>query len=178
VKDLLRYDKMVEAALRGVVREALARTAANGLPGAHHFYITFKTGFDGVEMPASLRAQHPEDMTIVLEHQFWDLDVEENRFSVTLSFAGKPERLVIPFEAILSFADPAVKFGLQFQQVAAANEQPEGEPPAAEAPTRLEKPRAAKADKADKRAKSGDKAGDKSPEKGAEVVTLDQFRKK
>ncbi|MGH7249045.1 MAG: SspB family protein, partial [Pseudomonadota bacterium] len=143
---------MVEAALRGVVREALARAAANGLPGAHHFYITFKAGFDGVEMPASLRTQHPDEMTIVLEHQFWDLDVEEERFGVTLSFAGKPERLVIPFEAILSFADPAVKFGLQFQQVVAANEQAEDEqaedePAKSETPTRLEKPRAAKADK-------------------------------
>lgn len=174
MKDLLRYDKMVEAALRGVVREALARTAANGLPGAHHFYITFKTGFEGVEIPPSLRAKHPEDMTIVLEHQFWDLNIEENRFGVTLSFAGKPERLVIPFEAILSFADPAVKFGLQFQQVAAANEQAEGEPAKIVAPTRLEKPRAAKTDKPDKRAK----AGEKPAEKGAEVVTLDQFRKK
>ena len=175
MKDLLRYDKMVEAALRGVVREALARTVANGLPGAHHFYITFKTGFDGVEMPASLRAQHADDMTIVLEHQFWDLNVEEDRFGVTLSFAGKPERLVIPFEAILSFADPAVKFGLQFQQVTAANEQAENEPAKAEAPTRLEKPRAAKTAR---RTKADDKADDKSPEKSAEVVTLDQFRKK
>ena len=178
MKDLLRYDKMVEAALRGVVREALARTAANGLPGAHHFYITFKTGFDGVEMPASLRAQHPDDMTVVLEHQFWDLDVEEARFGVTLSFAGKPERLVIPFEAILSFADPAVKFGLQFQQVAAANEQADDQSPAVEIPTPLEKPRAAKVDKSDKRAKADDKAGDKAAGKGAEVLTLDQFRKK
>ena len=178
MKDLLRYDKMVEAALRGVVREALARTAANGLPGAHHFYITFKTGCDGVEMPASLRAQHPDDMTIVLEHQFWDLDVEEERFGVTLSFAGKPERLVIPFEAILSFADPAVKFGLQFQQVTAANEAADGGPAEVEMPTSLEKPRAAKADKSDKRAKIDDKASDKAAGKGAEVVTLDQFRKK
>ena len=168
MKDLLRYDKMVEAALRGVVREALARTAANGLPGAHHFYITFKTGFDGVEMPASLRAQHPDDMTVVLEHQFWDLNVEEERFGVTLSFAGKPERLVIPFEAILSFADPAVKFGLQFQQVAAANEQADGEPAEIETPTRLEKPRAAKGDKPDKRAKASDKASDKAGDKTSE----------
>ncbi|HYL32997.1 MAG TPA: ClpXP protease specificity-enhancing factor SspB [Stellaceae bacterium] len=174
MKDLLRYDKMVEAALRGVVREALARTAANGLPGAHHFYITFKTGFEGVEIPASLRAKHPEEMTIVLEHQFWDLDIEEERFGVTLSFAGKPERLVVPFEAILSFADPAVKFGLQFQQVAPANEQAEDEPAKVETPTRLEKPRAGKGDKAERRAK----AGDKPAEKSAEVVTLDQFRKK
>ena len=173
MKDLLRYDKMVEAALRGVVREALARTAANGLPGAHHFYITFKTDFPGVEMPASLRARHPEDMTVVLEHQFWDLDVEEERFSVTLSFSGRPERLVVPFEAILSSADPAVKFGLQFQQVAAANEPGADEEP----PSRADKPRAGKAEKVEKAAKS-EKAGDKAADKGAEVVTLDQFRKK
>ncbi|MDE2166491.1 MAG: hypothetical protein KGJ66_09155 [Alphaproteobacteria bacterium] len=169
MKDLLRYDKMVEAALRGVVREALARTAANGLPGAHHFYITFKTDFAGVEMPASLRAKHPEDMTVVLEHQFWDLDVEEERFGVTLSFSGRPERVVIPFEAILSFADPAVKFGLQFQQVTAANEQADAEEP----PGGTDKPRAGKSEKAGKAAKS-----DKTADKGADVVTLDQFRKK
>ena len=173
MKDLLRYDKMVEAALRGVVREALARTAANGLPGAHHFYITFKTGFPGVEIPASLRAKHPDDMTVVLEHQFWDLDIEEDRFGVTLSFSGRPERLVIPFEAILSFADPSVKFGLQFQQVTAANE----EAGAADEPSRGDKPRAGKSDKAEKAAK-GEKSGEKPPEKGATVVTLDQFRKK
>jgi len=175
VKDLLRYDKMVEAALRGVVREALARTAANGLPGAHHFYITFKTGFPGVEMPAHLRAKHPEDMTVVLEHQFWDLDVEEERFSVTLSFSGKPERLVVPFEAILSFADPAVKFGLQFQQATAANEET-----ADEQPSRADRPRTARPDRADKRAKPDDSASAKKADKdrGAEVVTLDQFRKK
>jgi uncharacterized protein len=173
MKDLLRYDKMVETALRGVVREALARTAANGLPGAHHFYITFKTGFPGVEMPASLRAKHPDDMTVVLEHQFWDLDIEEDRFGVTLSFSGRPERLVIPFEAILSFADPSVKFGLQFQQVTAANEPASAE----DEPDRAEKPRAGKSEKTEKAAK-GEKSDEKPPEKGATVVTLDQFRKK
>jgi hypothetical protein len=155
VKDLLRYDKMVEAALRGVVREALARIAANGLPGAHHFYITFKTGFEGVELPAQLRAKHPEEMTIVLEHKFWDLEVEEDHFAVTLSFQDKPERLVVPFEAILSFADPAVKFGLQFQQAAAANQ--ENRPPGAAEPA--------------------DGSPAKSDE-GAEVVNIDKFRKK
>jgi hypothetical protein len=162
VKDLLRYDKMVEAALRGVVRETLARTAANGMPGAHHFYITFKTGFEGVELPANLRAKHPEEMTVVLENQFWDLEVEEDHFAVTLSFQNKPERLVIPFEAILSFADPAVKFGLQFQQAAAANEggqPPDAAEPAAESEISATPP-----------AKSGDQ--------GAEVVNIDKFRKK
>ncbi len=154
MKDLLRYDKMVETALRGVVREALARTAASGLPGTHHFYITFKTRWPGVKIADALVQQYPEEMTIVLEHQFWDFDVEEDRFAVTLSFQGRPERLNVPFEAVTSFTDPSVKFGLQFQP---------GEgmaPPTAPAP----KPDAKK--KADKEAKTG------------EVVALDSFRKK
>ena len=154
MKDLLRYDKMVETALRGVVREALARTAASGLPGTHHFYITFKTRWPGVKIADALVQQYPEEMTIVLEHQFWDLDVEEDRFAVTLSFQGRTERLNVPFEAVTSFTDPSVKFGLQFQP---------GEgmaPPTAPAP----KPDAKK--KADKEAKTG------------EVVALDSFRKK
>jgi uncharacterized protein len=159
VKDILRYDKMVEAALRGVVREALARSAANGLPGAHHFYITFKTSFPGVELPGHLLAKHPEEMTVVLEHQYWDLEVEEERFSVTLSFGGKPERVIVPFEAILSFADPSVKFGLQFQQAAAANE--DSKPPSE--PAQIE---------------TGDKPPKPPAAKPGEVVTLDQFRKK
>jgi uncharacterized protein len=154
VKDLLRYDKMVEAALRGVVREALARTAANGLPGAHHFYITFRTRFPGLSLPDYLATQYPEEMTVVLEHQFWDLDVTEERFSVTLSFQNRPERLTIPFDAITAFADPAVKFGLQFQAVPF-----EGAPAAAGA----------------------EAAADKAETKGdtpCEVVALDTFRKK
>jgi uncharacterized protein len=106
---------MVEAALRGVVREALARTAAKGLPGAHHFYITFRTAASGVTLPDFLSKQYPEEMTVVLEHQFWDLEVQEHSFSVTLSFHNRPERLIIPFDAVTAFADPAVKFGLQFQ---------------------------------------------------------------
>src|SRR5579862_3123814 len=106
---------MVETALRGVVREALARTAASGLPGTHHFYISFKTHYPGVQIPDSLIAEYPEEMTIVLENQFWELVVEEQRFAVTLSFKSRPERLSIPFEAVTSFTDPSVKFGLQFQ---------------------------------------------------------------
>jgi hypothetical protein len=159
---------MVEAALRGVVREALARSAAEGLPGAHHFYITFKTKFEGVKLPDHLHAKHPEDMTIVLENQFWDLSVEEDHFAVTLSFQNKPERLVIPFEAILSFADPAVKFGLQFQQVSPANEAGEVSP----------------ASNSDDESKAGNDAAQEPPkkvrpaDKSAQVVTLDQFRKK
>ena len=151
MKDLLRYDKMVEAALRGVVREALARTAAKGLPGAHHFYITFRTSFPGLALPDYLVRQYPNEMTVVLEHQFWDLEVSEERFAVTLSFQNKPERLVIPFEAITAFADPAVKFGLQFQATPG-----EAEPAPPPSPAAVE----AKA------------------EKPGEVVALDAFRKK
>jgi hypothetical protein len=156
VKDLLRYDKMVETALRGVVREALARTVANNgrLPGAHHFYITFRTGAPGVAVPDYLVAQYPDEMTIVLEHKFWDLDVTEDRFSVKLSFRNCPEQLVIPFAAITAFADPAVKFGLQFQSVAGDAEA------AAIAPM------------------AASPAAEGKAEKPGEVVTLDAFRKK
>ena len=153
MKDLLRYDKMVEAALRGVVREVLARTAANGRPGEHHFYITFRTTFPGVVLPPSLREEYPDEMTIVLEHQFWDLEVREDGFAVTLSFRNKSERLGIPFEAVTGFADPSVKFGLQFQAG------PEEEMPAAPAPREPGLPVVKK-------------------DKPAEVVTLDKFRKK
>ncbi len=105
---------MVESALRGVMREALARAAASGLPGAHHFFIGFKTRFPGVKLPDSLLEQYSDEMTIVLEHQFWDLEVAEDKFAVTLSFQNRPDRLTIPFEAVTTFNDPSVKFGLQF----------------------------------------------------------------
>ncbi len=160
MKDLLRYDKMVEAALRGVVREALARAAANGLPGAHHFYITFQHRLSRASScPTICAPSYPEEMTIVLEHQFWDLEVEEDRFSVTLPSRTSPNAWSIPFEAITAFADPAVKFGLQFQQAAAANQE--------DHPARRGRSRARIRSR---HAKSGDK--------GAEVVTLDKFRKK
>lgn len=163
MKDLFRYDKMVERALRGVVREALARTAASGLPGTHHFYITFQTKHPATKIPDSLASQYPEDMTIVLEHQFWDLEVEEDHFAVTLSFQSRPERLIVPFEAITAFTDPSCKFGLQFQanDGAAAAGATAGETPA--------KPAKAEAKK--------EPAADKGPKTG-EVVALDAFRKK
>ena len=154
MQDLIRYDKMVETALRGVVREVMARTAASGLPGAHHFYVTFRTGYPGVAIPDHLHAQYPDEMTVVLEHQFWDLEVKEDRFAVTLSFKNKPERLSIPWDAITAFADPAVKFGLQFQALPDAGQEHDAE--AAEPPP----------DAAEK------------PAREAQVVTLDAFRKK
>ncbi|MGF1608196.1 MAG: SspB family protein [Kiloniellales bacterium] len=113
--DALRYDRMVETALRGVVREALAQVAERGLPGNHHFYITFRTDHPGVTLADALRERFPAEMTIVLQHQFWGLKVEHEAFEVTLSFSDKPERLVIPFAAVTSFADPSVRFGLQFE---------------------------------------------------------------
>lgn len=114
--DALRYDIMVEDALRGVVRAALSRASEHGLPGDHHFYITFKTTHPEVDIPERLRQRYPEEMTIVLQHQFWDLMVEPERFSVSLSFDGKTDTLHIPYDSIAAFADPSVKFGLQFGQ--------------------------------------------------------------
>ena len=156
-QDLFQYDKMVERALRGVVRDALARVAQEGPRGAHHFYIGFATGMPGVVIPDSLRERFPEEMTIVLQHQFWDLEIGEESFSVSLSFQKQLERLTIPFAAIRSFADPSVNFALEF-----------AEPPAAE-------PKAVGSLPAPK------PAADPSPDQdrpAAEIVTLDSFRKR
>lgn len=114
-RDSLQYDKMVETALRGVVRQALASVIEQGLPGSHHFYLTFRTTHPGVEIAERLHAQYPQDMTIVLQHQFWGLEVTDEYFVVNLSFSNIPERLKVPYAALVSFVDPSVKFGLQFQ---------------------------------------------------------------
>ena len=114
-QDLFNYPKMVETALRGVMREALARTAREGLPGDHHFYVTFRTRAPGVGLPAYLLSKFPDEMTIVLQHQFRALEVVDDAFSVNLSFQSRSERLRIPFAAVTTFADPSVNFGLQFE---------------------------------------------------------------
>lgn len=115
---LIPYDEIVQEALRAVVGRVLGQVESTGeLPGTHHFYITFKTGAPGVSIPAHLRERFPDEMTIVLQNKFWDLTVEENLFSVGLSFNQVPAKLVIPFGAITAFVDPAVDFGLQFQAV-------------------------------------------------------------
>ena len=116
-ENVLKYDMMVEEALRGVVSKALQHAAKHGLPNGHHFYITFKTGRLDVDIPVFLKENYPEEMTIVLEHQFWDLKIHEREFEVALSFNDKRERLFIPFNAITAFSDPSVKFGLQFQEI-------------------------------------------------------------
>ena len=114
---VFNYDMMVEEALRGVVGKALQHAAKHGLPNGHHFYITFKTDRPDVDIPVFLKEHYPDEMTIVLEHQFWDLKIHEHEFEVALSFNDKRERLLIPFNAITAFSDPSVKFGLQFQEI-------------------------------------------------------------
>lgn len=126
-EDLIRYDLLVQEALRGVVRNVLIDAARNGLSGEHHFYISFRTEAPGVRMSQRLREKYPQDMTIVLQHQFWDLGVTENSFEVGLSFSGVPERLLIPFDALSGFFDPSVQFGLKFDlqdETQAAGEEP------------------------------------------------------
>jgi len=159
---------MVEQALRGVVRKALVEAGQRGLPGDHHFYITFHTDLPAVGIADWLRQQYPQEMTIVLQHQFWDLLVEEERFAVTLSFGGRHERLDIPFAAITAFADPSVKFGLQFE---ASEEELKAMAAAAAAEERAGEKRAEEPASVAALA-----AGD--PHKGADVVALDAFRKK
>ncbi|MDQ4060169.1 MAG: ClpXP protease specificity-enhancing factor SspB, partial [Pseudomonadota bacterium] len=126
-QDLIRYDILAQEALRGVVRRVLTDVARDGLPGEHHFYIAFDTRAPGVRLSQRLREQYPEEMTVVLQHQFWDLAVTEHSFEVGLSFGGVPERLQIPFSAIKGFFDPSVQFGLQFE-VAREDETPETKP--------------------------------------------------
>ncbi|HVY85515.1 MAG TPA: ClpXP protease specificity-enhancing factor SspB [Caulobacterales bacterium] len=115
--DLIGYDQLMQEALRGVVRAALQQAASpRGLPGKHHFYVTFRTHAPGVVIPDHLAQRYPDEMTIVLEHQFWDLEVYPDRFRVILKFSGQPHPIVIPFAAVTRFFDPSVKFGLQFEQ--------------------------------------------------------------
>jgi hypothetical protein len=113
-EDIIRYDVLVQEALRSVVRKVLAEAARAGLPGEHHFYIAFDTAAPGVRLSSRIRQKYPEEMTIVLQHQFWDFVVTDTQLEVTLSFGGVAERLVVPFTAVKGFFDPSVQFGLQF----------------------------------------------------------------
>jgi uncharacterized protein len=169
--DHIRYDVLARDALRGVLRRVLTDAAAHGLPGEHHFFITFLSRAEGVKLSPRLLAQYPDEMTIILQHQFWDLAVTEERFEVGLSFGGIPERLVVPFHAIKSFFDPSVQFGLQFEpsDATADTETPAPKLPAAAAPAVVSAPAPAAADEPEPPA---------APTEGAEVVRLDRFRKK
>lgn len=166
------YASLVETALMGVVREVLDEASRSGLPAPHHFYVTFRTDHPGVDMPADLRLRYQPEMTIVLQHQFWDLEVGDDRFAVTLAFGGRPQRLSIPFAAVKVFADPGVEFGLQFTLADHEADQARSEPPAGLTPLSDDaapepEPAAPVAD------------GDDAPAKGsADVVALDQFRKR
>jgi uncharacterized protein len=173
--DHIRYDVLARDALRGVLRRVLTDAAAQGLPGEHHFFITFLSKAEGVKISPRLLAQYPDEMTIILQHQFWDLTVTEDRFEVGLSFGGVPERLVVPFHAIKSFFDPSVQFGLQFEPSDAAIETETSAPklPAAAAPAAIGAPVAAPAAGA-----ADEPEPPAAPSEGAEVVRLDRFLKK
>ena len=169
--DHIRYDVLARDALRGVLRRVLTDAAEHGLPGDHHIYITFISTAEGVKLSPRLLAQYPEEMTIILQHQFWDLVVTEDRFEVGLSFGGVPERLVVPFSSIKSFLDPSVKFGLQFEP----SDMEDAEKPAKNLPA---VPAAAGLPVAAAEPEVEDKAEPAKPGDGAEVVRLDRFRKK
>lgn len=178
-EDLIRYDILAQDALRGVVRKVLAEVAKTGLPGEHHFYITFETRAPGVRISSRLMADYPEDMTIILQHQFWDFSVTEHAFEVGLSFKGVPERLLIPFTAIKVFHDPSVQFTLQFETAPADDEDIDTAAEIEELETlplildRKPEPSVAKLSRA---SESAGKADAKPAD--AQVVSLDAFRKK
>ena len=194
--DHIRYDILAQEALRGVVQTVLKDAAKNGLPGEHHFYITFDTRAEGVRLPSRLLAQFPEAMTIVLQHQFWDLVVGDTSFEVGMSFGGIPERLAVTFASIKEFVDPSVPFAVKFEQVtetpaataastettassaptAASEPQPATEPkPTRTTPAVAAVPQAASKAQA---APSDDDDDPHKPASGGEVVSLDRFRKK
>ena len=159
--DEMFYEHLAQDALRGVIRSALERAAGpGGIPGAHHFYITFKTRAPGVSTPPDILAKYPDEMTIVLQHQYWDLHVEQDRFSVMLKFGGMPKVLAMPYSAVTRFYDPSVQFLLQFD-----------EPEILEAEIAPLSPPARDPAAATPPSPSGDDDGPK-------VVSLDQFRKK
>ncbi len=168
--DLMRYDLLAQNALKGVVREALRIAESSGLPGEHHFYIAFNTRHPGVSLSDKIAGRYPREMTIVIQHQYWNLRVYDDRFEVELSFDNVQERLMIPFDAVKGFLDPAVQFGLQFESVSTERKPREVETPRAAKPTKS-KPEAVP----DPATKSPDSAAQAEAEK---VVSLDHFRKK
>jgi hypothetical protein len=197
--DQIRYDLLTQKALRGVVRTVLTDAAKKGLTGDHHFYISFNTQADGVRLSQRILAQYPEEMTIILQHQFWDLSVSDDAFEVGLSFGGVPEKLTVPFEAINGFFDPSVQFGLQFEPVGEGQDNivsAEAKIVSAEAkPDTKKRPEMRQDTKQDTKQEPRKQPARGSvptvaapanpeppeptkPASGAEVVRLDRFRKK
>jgi uncharacterized protein len=183
--DHIRYDVLAQAALRGVVHTVLADVAKKGLPGDHHFKITFNTLAPDVRLSERMRAQYPQEMTIVLQHQFWDLVVTEQAFEVGLSFGGIPERVAVPFDSITAFFDPAVQFGFQFETIDAASpsdanaegrnaEKPVG--PLARLPATEKRPESLPAPSPSADTEPVGSRTDNGT--GGEIVRLDRFRKK
>ncbi len=163
-EDLIRYDILAQEALRGLVKKVLVEVAQTGLPGEHHFFITFSTQHPGVRISSRLKAQYPTEMTVVLQHQFWDLAVADSAFEVGMSFKGVPERLLVPFRAIDSFVDPHAGFSLKFD-VSAIAPIAEAAPDAVPALPAPQLPPI--------------EAGGQPPsETSGDVVSLDAFRKK
>lgn len=195
-KDMIRYDVLAQEAFRGLVKKVLTEVAHAGLPGEHHFYIIFDTRAPGVRISSRLKERYPDEMTIVIQHQYWELVVNETSFEIGLSFSGVPEKLVVPFASIRGFFDPSVEFAVQFPLVdesGNAADMPEEGPlkaigpardevrasprPAAKAPAaKAAKPAEAAKPKAESESKSDSKPDDEP--KGPTVVSLDAFRKK
>ncbi|MBL8583125.1 MAG: hypothetical protein JNL61_12995 [Rhizobiaceae bacterium] len=180
-EDHIRYDILAQEALRGVMRKVLQEVARTGLPGNHHFFITFVTGAPGVRISTRLRERYPEQMTIVLQYQYWDMKVTETGFEVGLSFSDVPEKLEIPFSAVRGFYDPSVNFELEFDVKPDSPAVVEATPalPRVEAPAK--KAEAGKSRAAEPKAPAA--ASDGAPaasegKAGADVVSLDSFRKK
>lgn len=189
-EDLLRYDILIQDALRGAVKKILAEVGRTGLPGDHHFYIAFDTNAPGVRISQRLKERYPQEMTIVLQHQFWDLAIGEHAFEVGLSFGGVPEKLLVPYSAIKGFFDPSVQFALEFDPGKTAEELPEELLEAVEELARAEQEHAESEAKAEDgtggrevassepKRKKDKAAADASDNGGGEVVSLDAFRKK
>jgi len=187
-EDLIRYDILAQDALRGVVRKVLSEVALTGLPGDHHFFVSFATRAPGVRISSRLLEQYPEEMTIVLQHQFWDLKVTDTAFEVGLSFNNVPERLLVPFSALKGFADPSVQFGLQFEiaTTAASTEDSTSDSAKETRPTQAEEPAKLPADTpvaplpVPAATQTNDEEDSEATEEraAAEVVSLDAFRKK
>lgn len=183
----LRYDKMVENALRNVVRQALDEVGENGLPGNHHFYLTFRTDHPDTRIPPHLHAQYPESMTIILQHQFWGLQTDDQAFRVTLSFRKQPFELVIPWDALQTFADPSVNFALQFEAPVLRGETGEDDAAPDSGDVLTDKtpaetvtlvPREAGEAKGEKNPAADSGTAEPAEKQSAEVVSFDQFRKK
>ena len=169
----LNYELLVEDALRSVVRSSLRIVENIGLPGETHFYISFTTTYEGVELDESLRAEHPEQMTIVIQHQYANLKVSDDHFSITLFFGGKPSPMIIPFQAVTSFNDPSVGFGLQFGMLEDSDDGAD-----VVSPDNARSVAVAKTDDGDDTDEHGSKDAKPDDEKTAEVVSLDTFRKR